>query len=122
MSDELANVINSMGSEDESFALLLEYTEKSIEDLGSGALKGVDSARFRILKEANSLVPVDKNLRFGSLTDNVTTSTRVTRDRSRAPNTRNSRLLRGLPSVIWKMWQNEYLRNSQLKKRLLVNL
>ncbi|KAG3157222.1 hypothetical protein PI124_g24181 [Phytophthora idaei] len=64
MSDELTNVINSMESEDESFALLLEYTEKSIGDLGSGAFKGDDSARFRILKEANSLVPVDKNLRF----------------------------------------------------------
>ncbi|KAF1790782.1 Oxoglutarate/iron-dependent dioxygenase [Phytophthora cactorum] len=66
MSDELANVINSMGPEDESFALLLthEYTKKSIEDLGSGALKGVDSARFRVLEEANYLVPADKKLRF----------------------------------------------------------
>lgn len=50
----------------EAFALLLEqeYTPKSIGNLGTGALKHVDSARFRALGEANAVVPVDKKLEF----------------------------------------------------------
>ncbi|KAI9983701.1 hypothetical protein PInf_007768 [Phytophthora infestans] len=66
MSDELANAFKEMGPDDESFALLLshEYTKKSIGELGSGALKGIDSARFRVLEEANESVPADKKLRF----------------------------------------------------------
>ncbi|KAL3667356.1 hypothetical protein V7S43_007582 [Phytophthora oleae] len=63
--DDLAGVIRDMYTE-ESCALLLshEYTEKSIGEMGCGALKGVDNARFRALEEANALVPVDKKLRF----------------------------------------------------------
>ncbi|EEY69706.1 uncharacterized protein PITG_06181 [Phytophthora infestans T30-4] len=66
MSAELANAFKEMGPEDGSFALLLshEYTKKSIGELGSGALKGIDSARFRVLEEANESVPADKKLRF----------------------------------------------------------
>lgn len=66
LSDELADTISYMGPEDESFALLLshQYTMKSIGDLGSGALKGVDSARVRVLEEANAAVAEDKKLRF----------------------------------------------------------
>ncbi|KAE9035918.1 hypothetical protein PR003_g9775 [Phytophthora rubi] len=66
LADDLADAIGAMGPEDESFVLLLshEYTKKSIGDLGSGALKGVDNARFRALEEANSAVAADKKLRF----------------------------------------------------------
>ncbi|KAI9983694.1 hypothetical protein PInf_007761 [Phytophthora infestans] len=66
MSDELANVIKGMGPDNDSFALLLshEYTKKSIGELGTDALKGVDGARVRVLEEANNLVPSDKKLRL----------------------------------------------------------
>jgi hypothetical protein len=62
----LADLIASLGPDDESFALLLshEYTKKSIGELGAGALKGVDSARFRALEDANAAVPDAKKLRF----------------------------------------------------------
>ncbi|KAK1932467.1 hypothetical protein P3T76_012051 [Phytophthora citrophthora] len=62
---DLARVIQGMDTE-ESFALLLshQYTEKSIEEMGCGALKGVDNARFRALDEANALAPSDHKLRF----------------------------------------------------------
>jgi hypothetical protein len=65
-SDDLADAIADMGQEDESFALLLshQYTKKSISSLGAGALKGVDSARFRALDEANAAVSSDKKLNF----------------------------------------------------------
>ncbi|KAG6941590.1 hypothetical protein JG687_00019562, partial [Phytophthora cactorum] len=55
-----------MDGDDDSFALLLahEYTENSIRNMGSGALKGVDSARFHALDGANALVPEDKKLLF----------------------------------------------------------
>ncbi|KAG1689818.1 hypothetical protein DVH05_001851 [Phytophthora capsici] len=61
---DLTGVIRDMDVKE--FALLLshEYTEKSIEELGCGALKGVDSARFHALEEANVLVPDDKKLWF----------------------------------------------------------
>ncbi|EGZ22752.1 hypothetical protein PHYSODRAFT_330492 [Phytophthora sojae] len=51
---------------DDCFALLLshEYTQKSIEGLGAGALKGVDRARFQALEEANASVPAEKKLEF----------------------------------------------------------
>ncbi|EGZ10606.1 hypothetical protein PHYSODRAFT_261828 [Phytophthora sojae] len=51
---------------DGSFALLLvhKYTTKSIQNLGSGALEGIDRARFHALEEANALVAPDKKLRF----------------------------------------------------------
>lgn len=65
--DDLADALSEMEQEDEAFALLLsnEYTKKSIKNLGSGALEGVDSARFRALKEANALVrATQKKLRF----------------------------------------------------------
>ncbi|KAE9333263.1 hypothetical protein PR003_g14106 [Phytophthora rubi] len=66
LSEDLAGLIGNMDDEDEPFALLLshEYTVKSIQDLGTGALKGVDSARFHALKEANALVPTAKQLQF----------------------------------------------------------
>ncbi|KAE8990543.1 hypothetical protein PR002_g21123 [Phytophthora rubi] len=66
MSEELADAISTVGPDKELFALLLahEYTEKSIGDLGSGALKGIDRARFVALEEANAAVPVDKKLQF----------------------------------------------------------
>ncbi|KAL4177240.1 hypothetical protein KRP22_002174 [Phytophthora ramorum] len=66
MADDLADEISNMAAGDESFALLLfhEYTKKSIQGLGAGALKGVDSARFRTLVEANAVVPADKKLKF----------------------------------------------------------
>ncbi|POM63363.1 Hypothetical protein PHPALM_21253 [Phytophthora palmivora] len=43
-------------SDDESCALLLvhEYTDKSNENMVSGALKSIDRARFQTLKDANS--------------------------------------------------------------------
>ncbi|KAE9077265.1 hypothetical protein PF010_g23574 [Phytophthora fragariae] len=52
--------------EDDSFALLLdhEYTMNSIMNLGSGAFKGIDRARFHALEEANALVAPEKKLRF----------------------------------------------------------
>ncbi|KAK1943010.1 hypothetical protein P3T76_005647 [Phytophthora citrophthora] len=58
--DDLVKAIRDMDVK--PFALLLshEYTEKSIGELGCGALKGVDRARFRALEEANALVPSDK--------------------------------------------------------------
>ncbi|KAE9278564.1 hypothetical protein PF008_g28587 [Phytophthora fragariae] len=66
LSEELAETLSTMGPEEESFALLLlhEYTEKSIEDLGSGALKGIDRARFVALEEANAAVPADRKMQF----------------------------------------------------------
>ncbi|ETM51067.1 hypothetical protein L914_05001 [Phytophthora nicotianae] len=66
MTDKLANVINSMGPENEHFALLLshEYTKKSIGEMGTAALKGIDCARFRMLEEVNNFVLSDKKLRF----------------------------------------------------------
>ncbi|EGZ25970.1 hypothetical protein PHYSODRAFT_487458 [Phytophthora sojae] len=66
LSEELAGVVNAMGQDDESFALLLshEYTEKSIGELGSRALKGVDRARFQALEEANAVVSPAKRLQF----------------------------------------------------------
>ncbi|GMF65111.1 unnamed protein product [Phytophthora lilii] len=55
--DDLADVISQLGPEDESFALLLshEYTEKSMRDLGTRGLKGVDRVRVGALEEANAL-------------------------------------------------------------------
>ncbi|KAE9267292.1 hypothetical protein PF008_g31390 [Phytophthora fragariae] len=66
LSEDLANLIGNMEDDDEPFALLLahEYTAKSIQDLGTGALKGVDSARVHALEEANALVPTAKQLRL----------------------------------------------------------
>lgn len=66
VSEELAAAVNRMQGGDDAFALLLshEYTQKSIEDLGSGALKGVDRARFQALEEANFIVAGDKKLHF----------------------------------------------------------
>ncbi|ETP05672.1 hypothetical protein F441_17758 [Phytophthora nicotianae CJ01A1] len=66
MSDDLADAISEMELNHESFALRLshEYTKKSIKKMGSGALKGVDSARFRALEEANAVVPADKKMRI----------------------------------------------------------
>ncbi|ETL82615.1 hypothetical protein L917_17253 [Phytophthora nicotianae] len=66
LTEELANAIAKMKGDDDSFALLLahEYTENSIRNMGSGALKGVDSARFHALDGANALVPEDKKLLF----------------------------------------------------------
>ncbi|EGZ20439.1 hypothetical protein PHYSODRAFT_328539 [Phytophthora sojae] len=57
LSEELADALSTIGPEAESFALLLvhEYTEKSIGDLGSGALKGIDRARFVALEESNAI-------------------------------------------------------------------
>ncbi|KAG6945614.1 hypothetical protein JG688_00016467 [Phytophthora aleatoria] len=66
MSDDLADAVSDMELNHESFALRLshEYTKKSIEKMGSGALKGIDSARFRALEEANAVVPVGKKLQI----------------------------------------------------------
>lgn len=67
LGDDLAEAIGAMRAKHDSFALLLshEYTKKSISDLGTGALKGVDSARFRALEAANSAVDGnDMKLRF----------------------------------------------------------
>ncbi|ETI35837.1 hypothetical protein F443_17902 [Phytophthora nicotianae P1569] len=65
LGEELGAVINSM-DDDESFALLLahEYTEKSIEEMGSGALKSVDRARFQTLQDSNSVAAPGKALQF----------------------------------------------------------
>ncbi|KAG2904253.1 hypothetical protein PC129_g18230 [Phytophthora cactorum] len=64
LSEELTEAISTIGPEEESFALLLshEYTEKSMKELGSGALKGIDRARFAALEDANLIV--DKKLQF----------------------------------------------------------
>ncbi|KAF1778388.1 hypothetical protein GQ600_10321 [Phytophthora cactorum] len=50
-------LISSMSDDDESFALLLahEYTGRSIKEMGSGALKSVDRARFQMLQDANTV-------------------------------------------------------------------
>ncbi|OWZ02866.1 hypothetical protein PHMEG_00025503 [Phytophthora megakarya] len=66
LSEELGGVINSMSRDDESFALLLshEYTEKSITELGSGALKGIDRARVQVLEEANEVASSEKKLQL----------------------------------------------------------
>ncbi|EGZ25589.1 hypothetical protein PHYSODRAFT_326582 [Phytophthora sojae] len=67
LSEDLAGHISNMDEEaDEPFALLLshEYTAKNIQGLGTGALKGIDSARFHALEEANALVPAAKQLEF----------------------------------------------------------
>ncbi|KAG7395326.1 hypothetical protein PHYBOEH_003947 [Phytophthora boehmeriae] len=66
LSDDLASAIRTMQDGDDSFALLLshQYTEKSIGELGTRALKGVDRARFHALEEANNAVTTDKKLCF----------------------------------------------------------
>ncbi|EEY53490.1 uncharacterized protein PITG_07148 [Phytophthora infestans T30-4] len=66
LSDDLVGAIGMVSDGDESFALLLshEYTEKSIEEFGCEALKGVDRVRFGALEEANALVAPDKKLKF----------------------------------------------------------
>jgi hypothetical protein len=66
LGEELGAVINGMGDEEDSFALLLthEYTGKSVEELGSGALKYVDRARFLTLREANQFAAPGKKLQF----------------------------------------------------------
>ncbi|RLN86246.1 hypothetical protein BBJ28_00008397 [Nothophytophthora sp. Chile5] len=55
-----------MHETDESFTLLLshEYTNKSIEGMGSGALKGMDRERFKLLNDVNNALPEDKKLRL----------------------------------------------------------
>ncbi|KAJ8542678.1 hypothetical protein ON010_g12132 [Phytophthora cinnamomi] len=65
-SDDLMDAISEMEEGKESLALLLEqeYSPKSIGKLGMGALKHIDSARFRALSEANTAVPADKKLEF----------------------------------------------------------
>ncbi|KAI9983692.1 hypothetical protein PInf_007759 [Phytophthora infestans] len=69
MSDELANVINGMGPEDDSFALLLshEYTKKSIGELGTDALK-VEANDLELTK----LFLTNCCPRLGYLADNTT--------------------------------------------------
>eukprot|EP00644_Phytophthora_capsici_P004076 jgi/Phyca11/36356/gw1.107.22.1 len=64
LSGSLANAIAKMEGDDDSFALLLthEYTENSIRNLGWGALKGVDSARYHALDGANAAVSKEKEL------------------------------------------------------------
>ncbi|KAF1788049.1 hypothetical protein GQ600_26038 [Phytophthora cactorum] len=66
LSEDLANAISSMDSEDDSFALVLshEYIDTRIESVGIGALKGIDSVRFHALEEANTLVPAARKLKF----------------------------------------------------------
>ncbi|KAG1708758.1 hypothetical protein DVH05_022383 [Phytophthora capsici] len=66
LSEDLATGISKMGADNDSFALLLEheYTVNSIRNLGSGALKGVDNARFYALEGANALVSNDNKLKF----------------------------------------------------------
>lgn len=53
-----------MNATSDSFALLLshEYTEKSIQDMGAAALKGMDRARFSALDAANAFVSPEKRL------------------------------------------------------------
>ncbi|KAG7385221.1 hypothetical protein PHYBOEH_009113 [Phytophthora boehmeriae] len=66
LTEELTEAISRMGDDGDSFALLLahEYTKKSIEDMGIGALKGVDRARFQALQDANAGVTPEKKLHF----------------------------------------------------------
>ncbi|EGZ22716.1 hypothetical protein PHYSODRAFT_252137 [Phytophthora sojae] len=66
MSAALADAIETMKPGDDCFALLLshEYTQKSLQGLGAGALKGVDRARFQALEEANASVSAEKKLEF----------------------------------------------------------
>ncbi|EGZ25971.1 hypothetical protein PHYSODRAFT_480540 [Phytophthora sojae] len=65
-SDDLVDAISEMVEGKEYFSLFLEqeYTAYSIESFGTGALKHIDSARFRALNEANAAVPDDKKLEF----------------------------------------------------------
>lgn len=66
LSEELAGLIGQLKPSADSFALLLshEYTAKSIQDLGTRALKGVDRARVEALEEANAALPIRQKLQF----------------------------------------------------------
>ncbi|KAF4033458.1 putative Fe2OG dioxygenase domain-containing protein [Phytophthora infestans] len=57
-------IIFKMDDEEFPFGLFLdhEYTEKSLRKMGSGALKGVGSARVHALVAANGVVAADKKL------------------------------------------------------------
>ncbi|KAL4161627.1 hypothetical protein PRNP1_002179 [Phytophthora ramorum] len=66
LGEELGSFISGMEADENSFALLLahEYTEKSIEELGSGSFKGIDRTRFQTLEEANRFAASDKKLQL----------------------------------------------------------
>ncbi|KAE9035915.1 hypothetical protein PR003_g9770 [Phytophthora rubi] len=66
LSDELSRAITRMDDGDNTFALLLshEYTEASIEELGTRALTDLDRSRLQILQEANSVAAPGKKLQF----------------------------------------------------------
>ncbi|KAL4161629.1 hypothetical protein PRNP1_002181 [Phytophthora ramorum] len=66
LSEELAAAMGRLNSDTDSFALMFshEYTEQSITDLGTRALKGIDRARVEALEEANAILPDEKKLYF----------------------------------------------------------
>uniref|UniRef100_H3GL27 Fe2OG dioxygenase domain-containing protein n=1 Tax=Phytophthora ramorum TaxID=164328 RepID=H3GL27_PHYRM len=66
LGEELGSFISGMEADENSFALLLahEYTEKSIEEFGSGSFKGIDRTRFQTLEEANRFAAPDKKLQL----------------------------------------------------------
>ncbi|GMF46989.1 unnamed protein product [Phytophthora fragariaefolia] len=66
MSRDLTEAIETMTGRDNSFTLLLDhqYTDKSIGGFGSGALKGIDRARFLALEAAINSVSAEKKLKF----------------------------------------------------------
>ncbi|RLN95234.1 hypothetical protein BBJ28_00021301 [Nothophytophthora sp. Chile5] len=66
VSADLTEPMKHMQEADESFTLLLshEYTDKSIKRMGSGALKGMDRERFKLLNDANTALPEDKKLQL----------------------------------------------------------
>ncbi|KAE9310956.1 hypothetical protein PF008_g20323 [Phytophthora fragariae] len=66
LSEELAGLIGYLKPKADSFSLLLshEYTDRSIQDLGTRALKGIDRARVEALEEANATLPAKKKMQF----------------------------------------------------------
>ncbi|OWZ10452.1 hypothetical protein PHMEG_00016696 [Phytophthora megakarya] len=66
LSEELAEVLKQVEPEDECFALLLEsdYNEKDIQSRGAEALNEMDKTRYRVLLEANSLIPEENGFVF----------------------------------------------------------
>lgn len=64
--NKLSEVLSHIKDPESQIGLLLDhrYTVSSFRSRGINALKGVDSDRYQILKQANELLPEDKQLKF----------------------------------------------------------
>ena len=62
----LHQLLTTCGEEDNKIGFMLEhkYTVASMRQNGVKALKGIDSDRFKLLKQANSKLPVEKQVSF----------------------------------------------------------